>query len=95
MIFTNLQLELYVFFSTRGTLITFNWCVVHLNVYSDNQKVADFQVTAGTRFYSWIYTLQSRDLDTQKAFDTSGANDQLINLIFNGVKSPFEKIIYR
>ena len=57
--------------------------------------IADFRVTAGTPFYSWIYTLQSRDLDTQKAFDTSGANDQLINLIYNGVKSPFEKIIYR
>ena len=43
----------------------------------------------------WIYTLQSRDFDTQKAFNTSGANDQLINLIYNGVKSPFEKITYR
>ena len=61
-------------------------------------EIADFQVTAGTPFsswISWIYTLQSRDFDTQKAFDTSGANDQLINLIYNGVKSPFEKIIYR
>ena len=57
--------------------------------------LADFRVTAETRFYSWIYTLQSRDLDTQKAFDTSGANDKLINLIYNGVKSPFQKIIYR
>ena len=57
--------------------------------------IADFRVTAGTPFYSWIYTVQSRDFDTQKAFDTSGANDQLINLIYNGVKSPFEKIIYR
>ena len=56
---------------------------------------ADFRVTAETRFYSWIYTLQSRDLDTQKAFETSGANDKLINLIYNGVKSPFQKIIYR
>ena len=45
--------------------------------------IADFRVTAGTPFYSWIYTLQSRDLDAQKAFDTSGANDQLINLIYN------------
>ena len=27
-------------------------------------------------------------------FDTSGENDQLINLIFNGVKSHFPKIIY-
>ena len=38
--FTNFKLELYVFFSTRHTLITFNQWVVHLNVYSDNQKVA-------------------------------------------------------
>ena len=58
-------------------------------------SIADFRVTAGTPFYSWIYTLQSHDLDTQKAFDTSGANDQLINLIYNGLKSPSEKIIYR
>ena len=56
--------------------------------------IADFRVTAGTPFYSLIYTLQSRDLDTRKAFDTSGVNDQLIHLIYNGVKSPFEKIIY-
>ena len=46
------------------------------NIYS----IADFRVTAGTPFYSWIYTLQSRDLDTFSAFDTSGANNQLINL---------------
>ena len=59
------------------------------------ETITDFRVTAGTPFYSCIYTLQSRDLDTRKAFDTSGANDQLINLIYNGVKSPFEKIIYR
>ena len=58
-------------------------------------SIADFRVTAGTPFYSCIYTLQSHDFDTQKAFDTSDANDQLINLIYNGVKSPFKKIIYR
>ena len=28
------------------------------------------------------------------AFDTSGANNQLMNLIYNGVKSHFQKIIY-
>ena len=28
------------------------------------------------------------------AFHTSGANNQLINLIYNGVKSHFQKIIY-
>ena len=52
--------------------------------------IADFRVTAGTPFYSFIYTLQSRDLDTQKAFDTSGAN----NLMYNSMKSPIEKIIH-
>ena len=54
-----------------------------------------FRVTAGTRFYSWFNTLQSRDFDTQKAFDTSGANNMLINPIYNGVKSQFQKIIDR
>ena len=39
-------------------------------------EIADFRVTAGTPFYSWIYTLPSRDLDTQKAFDTSGAENE-------------------
>ena len=48
-----------------------------------------------TPFYSWIYTLQSQDMDTFWAFDTSNANDQLINLIYSGVKSHFQKIIYR
>ena len=57
--------------------------------------IADFRVTAGTPFYSWIYILQSHDLDTQKAFNTSGTNDQLKNLMYNGVKSPFAKIICR
>ena len=54
--------------------------VLNLVVIIENW-IADFRVTAGTPFYSWIYTLQSRDLDTKKTFDTSGANDQLINLI--------------
>ena len=49
--------------------------------------IADFKVTDGTPFYFRIYTLQLRDLDSFWAFDTSGANDQLINLIYNGVKS--------
>ena len=40
-----------------------------------------FRVTVGTPFYS----LQSRDLDTFWALDTSGANDQLLNLIYNGI----------
>ena len=42
-----------------------------------------------------MYTLQSRDFYTFLAFDTSGANDQLINLIKNGVKSHVQKTIYR
>ena len=62
-----------------------------LKIQKKSCPIADFRVTAETPFYSRIYTLQSRDLDTQKAFDTSGANDQQINLIYNGVKSPFRK----
>ena len=49
-----------------------------MDVYN---TIADFLGTARTPFQSWIYTLQLHDLDTFWAFDTSGANDQLINLI--------------
>ena len=59
--------------------------------------IADFLVTAGKPFYCWIYTLQSSDLDSFWSLDTSGANDQLINLntmAWNDLKSPFQKVIY-
>ena len=68
---------------------------VKYKLTSINISIADVQVTVGTPFYSWIYTLQSCDFDTFWAFDSSGANDQLINLIYNDVKSHFQKIIYR
>ena len=42
------------------------------------RTIADFRVTAGTPFYSWIYTFQSRDLDTFWSSDTFGAKDQPI-----------------
>ena len=57
-------------------------------------KIAHFRVTAETPFNSLIYTIQSRDLYTFWAFDSSSVNDQLINLIYSGVKSHFQKIIY-
>ena len=59
---------------------------------------SDFQVTAGTHFFSWIYTFQSRDLDSSWSLDTYRANYQLINqntMAWNILKSPFQKVIYR
>ena len=51
-----------------------------VSLWLQDITLADFRVTAGTPFYSWIYTLKSCDLDTFWSLDTSGANDQPINL---------------
>ena len=75
-------------------------CGFLLYISGERERERDWErlllgLCMNSRLSEHRYTLQSRDLDTQKAFDTSDANDQLINLIFNGVKSPFENIIYR
>ena len=78
----------------RAPLYTaFLYCFLHIMHFSAKlSPIADFRVTDGTPFYSWIYTLQSHDLDTFWALDTSGANDLTAeNLIYNGVKSRFQK----
>ena len=51
------------------------------------------RVTAGTPFYSLIYTLQSRDLNNFSHV-MSLRYFRCKHLIYNGVKSHFKKIIY-
>ena len=64
-----------------------------ITIFKKFEVKADFRVTAGTPFYSWIYTIQSHDLDTFCAFDTSLAKDKyLYTMAWNHL---FKKIIYR
>ena len=78
----------------RNRRVAITWYIMHKQIelcikhspplgkhLSNLLPIADFRVTAGTQFYFWIYTFQSRDLDNFWAFDSSGrgANDQLRN----------------